>query len=78
LTPDWRADRAITVEQLLAQITGLRETLDGPAVAALGDGPEAIQEGARLVVRARNEHAPGERWSYYNSNTSSSARSFAA
>jgi D-alanyl-D-alanine carboxypeptidase len=37
-------------------------------VAALGDGPDAIQEGARLVVRAGNERAPGERWSYYNGN----------
>ena len=68
LAPDWRADPAITVEQLLGQIAGLRETLDGAAVAALGDGPDAIQEGARLVVRAGNERAPGERWSYYNGN----------
>jgi CubicO group peptidase (beta-lactamase class C family) len=68
LAPDWRADPAITVEQLLAQIAGLRESVDGAAVAALGDGPYAIQEGARLVVRAGNERAPGERWSYYNGN----------
>jgi D-alanyl-D-alanine carboxypeptidase len=68
LAPDWRADPAITVEQLLGQVAGLRETLDGAAVAALGDGPDAIQEGARLVVRAGNERAPGERWSYYNGN----------
>jgi CubicO group peptidase (beta-lactamase class C family) len=39
LAPDWRADPAITVEQLLAQVAGLRESVDGAAVAALGDGP---------------------------------------
>jgi D-alanyl-D-alanine carboxypeptidase len=68
LAPDWRADRAITVEQLLGQIAGLRESVDGAAVAALGDGPDAIQEGARLVVRAGSDRAPGDRWSYYNGN----------
>jgi len=68
LAPDWRADPSITVEQLLGQIAGLRESVEGAAVAALGDGPEAIHEGARLVVRAGNERAPGERWSYYNGN----------
>jgi D-alanyl-D-alanine carboxypeptidase len=68
LAPDWRADPAITVEQLLGQVAGLRESVDGAAVAALGDGPDAIQEGARLVVRAGNERAAGERWSYYNGN----------
>jgi D-alanyl-D-alanine carboxypeptidase len=68
LARDWRADPAITVEQLLGQIAGLRESLDGAAVAVLGDGPDAIQQCARLVVRAGNERAPGERWSYYNGN----------
>jgi D-alanyl-D-alanine carboxypeptidase len=68
LAPDWRADPAITVEQLLGQITGLRESMDGVSMSALGNGPDAIQEGARLVVRAGNERAPGERWSYYNGN----------
>ena len=68
LAPDWRADPAITVEQLLGQTAGLRESVDGAAMAALRDGPGAIQEGARLVASAGNEHAPGERWSYYNGN----------
>jgi D-alanyl-D-alanine carboxypeptidase len=68
LAADWRADPAITVEQLLGQTAGLRESVDGAAVAALGDGPDAIREGARLVVRAGNQRAPGERWSYYNGN----------
>jgi CubicO group peptidase (beta-lactamase class C family) len=68
LAPDWRADQAITVEQLLGQTAGLRESVNGAAVAALRDGPGAIQEGARLVVQAGNERAPGERWSYYNGN----------
>ena len=68
LSPDWRADPAITVEQLLGQIAGLRESVDGAAVAELGDGPDAIEEGARLVVRAGNARAPGDRWSYYNGN----------
>lgn len=68
LAPDWRADPAITVEQLLGQVAGLRESVDGAAMAAAGDGPDALLEGARLVVRAGSERAPGERWSYYNGN----------
>ena len=68
LVPDWKADRTITVEQLLGQVAGLRESVDGTAVAALGDGPDALLETARLVVRAGTERAPGRRWSYYNGN----------
>ncbi|SNS60155.1 CubicO group peptidase, beta-lactamase class C family [Asanoa hainanensis] len=68
LEPDWRADRTITVAQLLGQVAGLREDVDGAAVAALGDGTFAIQEAARLVVRAGNARPPGSRWSYYNGN----------
>jgi CubicO group peptidase (beta-lactamase class C family) len=29
---------------------------------------DALQEGARMVVQAGNERAPGRRWSYYNGN----------
>ncbi|NUP53109.1 MAG: beta-lactamase family protein [Catenulispora sp.] len=68
LAADWRADRAITVEQLLAQVTGLRESVEGTTVAALGDGPDVLEHAARLVVRAGNDRRPGERWSYYNGN----------
>ncbi|WP_194896403.1 serine hydrolase domain-containing protein [Catenulispora pinisilvae] len=68
LAADWRADRTITVEQLLGQVSGLRESVDGATVAALGQGPEVLQEAARLVVRAGNERTPGEAWSYYNGN----------
>jgi CubicO group peptidase (beta-lactamase class C family) len=68
LAADWRADPAITVEHLLGQVAGLRESVDGAAVAALGDGPGALTEGARLVVQAGNERVPGSRWSYYNGN----------
>ncbi|HEY3955041.1 MAG TPA: serine hydrolase domain-containing protein [Streptosporangiaceae bacterium] len=68
LAPDWRADPAITVEHLLGQVAGLRESVDGATVAALGDGPDVLMEGARLVVQAGNERVPGERWSYYNGN----------
>ena len=38
LISDWNADRSITVEQLLGQVAGLRASVDGAAVAALGDG----------------------------------------
>ncbi|GAA1958178.1 serine hydrolase domain-containing protein [Catenulispora subtropica] len=68
LAADWRADRGITVEQLLAQVAGLREAVDAATVAALGDGPEVLEQTARLAVQAGNERAPGERWSYYNGN----------
>jgi CubicO group peptidase (beta-lactamase class C family) len=66
--PDWRADRSLTVEQILGQVTGLRETVDAATAAALGDGPEALDHAARLVVRAGNDVEPGARWSYYNGN----------
>jgi D-alanyl-D-alanine carboxypeptidase len=68
LAPDWRADRAITVEQLLAQVAGLRESVDSTVLAPLGDGDDVLLTAARLVVGAGSERAPGERWSYYNGN----------
>jgi CubicO group peptidase (beta-lactamase class C family) len=70
LAADWRADPAITVGQLLGQVSGLRQAVDSPAlaVAGIGDGAGAIEEAARLVVLAGSERAPGERWAYYNGN----------
>jgi D-alanyl-D-alanine carboxypeptidase len=68
LAPDWQADPAITVEQLLGQTAGLREAVDGASAAATGDGPDAVEGAARLVVQAGNQRPPGERWSYYNGN----------
>ncbi|WP_438289808.1 serine hydrolase domain-containing protein [Streptomyces sp. HUAS TT7] len=68
LAPDWRADRSITVEQILGQVSGLRASVDGATAAALGDGDGALLEAARLVVRAGNEREPGLQWSYYNGN----------
>ncbi|WP_280664154.1 MULTISPECIES: serine hydrolase domain-containing protein [unclassified Kitasatospora] len=68
LAADWRADKGLTVEQILGQVSGLRESVDAATVAALGDGDEALLEAARLVVRAGNEREPGRRWSYYNGN----------
>ncbi|MEU8608345.1 serine hydrolase domain-containing protein [Actinoplanes sp. NPDC048791] len=65
LAADWSCDRGITVEHLLAQVAGLREAVDASTVAALGDGPDALLEAARLVVRAGSDRAPGARWSYY-------------
>jgi D-alanyl-D-alanine carboxypeptidase len=68
LSADWRADRSITVEQLLGQVAGLRDSVTADAVAALGDGADALTETARLVVQAGSDRAPGERWAYYNGN----------
>lgn len=68
LAPDWRADVSMSVEQILGQVSGLRESVDSAAVAALGDGEHALREAARLVVAAGNEYEPGSRWSYYNGN----------
>lgn len=68
LAQDWRADKGLTVEQVLGQVSGLRESVDAATVAALGSGDGALLEAARLVVRAGNEREPGERWSYYNGN----------
>ncbi|MET9670983.1 serine hydrolase domain-containing protein [Streptomyces sp. NPDC006475] len=68
LAPDSRADKSLTIEQILGQVSGLRESVDAATVSALGDGDGALLEAARLVVRAGNEREPGERWSYYNGN----------
>jgi D-alanyl-D-alanine carboxypeptidase len=68
LAADWHADATITVEQLLGQVSGLRESVEGTTVAALGQGPDVLTEAARLVVQVGNERAPGESWSYYNGN----------
>ncbi|GAA1344416.1 hypothetical protein GCM10009647_088840 [Streptomyces sanglieri] len=63
LAPDWRADESLTIEQILGQVSGLRESVDAATVKALGDGDGALMEAARLVVRAGNERESGERWS---------------
>lgn len=68
LAPDWRADVDLTVDQILGQVSGLREAVDSGTVAALGEGRDALTEAARLVVRAGNDNGPGARWSYYNGN----------
>lgn len=64
LARDWHADQALTVEHLLGQVAGLRESVSADAVADLGE----VEEAARLVVRAGNERPPGDSWSYYNGN----------
>jgi D-alanyl-D-alanine carboxypeptidase len=68
LAADWRADRSITVADLLAQVAGLRESVDAPMAAATGEDDDAITTAARLVVSAGSEREPGARWSYYNGN----------
>nr|WP_239062767.1 serine hydrolase domain-containing protein [Streptomyces sp. SID13031] len=59
---------ALTVEQVLAQSSGLRQTVEAAEVAALGDGDEVFLEAAKLVVAGGQEYPPGERWAYYNGN----------
>jgi CubicO group peptidase (beta-lactamase class C family) len=61
LLPGLAAGPALTVERLLGQVSGLRESVDGAAVADL-----SLTEAARLVVRAGS--GAGARWSYYNGN----------
>jgi D-alanyl-D-alanine carboxypeptidase len=61
-------DTRLTVEQVLAQSTGLRQTVTAAAVEALGEGDEVFLEAAKLVVGAGHEYPPGERWAYYNGN----------
>ncbi|MFB7437973.1 serine hydrolase [Streptomyces mirabilis] len=71
LAPGWRADVRLAIEQILGQVSGLRESVGSTALAALaalGDGPRALQEAAELVVDTGNEHEPGARWSSYNGN----------
>ncbi|MFI5711857.1 serine hydrolase domain-containing protein [Kribbella sp. NPDC051620] len=58
----------LTVEQVLAQSSGLKQTAEAAAVAALGEGDEVFLAAAKLVVAGGQEHPPGERWAYYNGN----------
>ncbi|WP_412775428.1 serine hydrolase domain-containing protein [Streptomyces mirabilis] len=68
LAPGWRADVRLAIEQILGQVSGLRESVGSTALAALDDGPRALQEAAELVAGTGNEHEPGARWSYCNGN----------
>ncbi len=68
LAPDWRADRTLTVADLLGQVAGLRESVDAPMALAAGEDDDAITVVARMVVSAGSERDPGTRWSYYNGN----------
>jgi CubicO group peptidase (beta-lactamase class C family) len=61
-------DTELTVEQVLAQSSGLKQTAEAAAVAALGEGDEVFLATAKLVVAGGQEYPPGERWAYYNGN----------
>ncbi|WP_433009599.1 serine hydrolase domain-containing protein [Kribbella sp. CA-294648] len=58
----------LTVGQVLSQSTGLKQTVDAGAAAALGEGDDVFLAAARLVVEGGQEYPPGERWAYYNGN----------
>jgi D-alanyl-D-alanine carboxypeptidase len=58
----------LTVGQVLAQSSGLSQTVEASEVAALGEDDEVFMAAAKLVVAAGHEHPPGERWAYYNGN----------
>lgn len=58
----------LTVEQVLAQSSGLKQTVSASEVAALGEGDEVFLEAAKLVVAGGQKYPPGERWAYYNGN----------
>ncbi|SDK24638.1 CubicO group peptidase, beta-lactamase class C family [Nocardioides sp. YR527] len=62
------ADPGLTVSHLLAQTSGLAPVVTGEAVAALGDGEDALGKAARLVLGAGQVRRPGDRWEYYNGN----------
>jgi len=64
----WRAHPRITIEQLLAQTSGLASTVEGSDVAAFGDGDDAAMATARMVAQHGSSRSPGERWEYYNGN----------
>lgn len=68
LADEWRADPGITLEHLLAQVSGLAETVDAARAGAAGSGHDALAHVAADVVRAGSIRAPGARWSYYNGN----------
>lgn len=68
LRSDWRANRDLTLGEVLSQTSGLRAAVTGQQVADLGDGDDAIVGAARLVVRAGNSRRPGSEWEYYNGN----------
>jgi CubicO group peptidase (beta-lactamase class C family) len=61
-------DTKLTVEQVLAQSSGLKQAVDAETAAALGEGDDVFLAAARLVVEGGHEYPPGERWSYYNGN----------
>ncbi len=61
-------ETALTVEQVLAQSSGLKQTVTAADAAALGEGDEVSLAAAKLVVEGGHEYAPGQRWSYYNGN----------
>lgn len=61
-------DTQLTVEQVLAQSSGLKQTVDAADAAALGEGDEVFLAAAKLVVQGGQEYPPGERWAYYNGN----------
>lgn len=61
-------ETALTVEQVLAQSSGLKQVVDAETAAALGEGDEVFLAAAQLVAEGGQEYPPGERWAYYNGN----------
>jgi len=68
LAKGWRAAPELTLDEVLAQVSGLRDGVDSTMMARLGDGDGALLAGAHLVVAAGQQHEPGRQWSYYNGN----------
>jgi D-alanyl-D-alanine carboxypeptidase len=68
LAEDWQSAPDLSLEQVLAQVSGLRDDVDSATMAALGEGDDALLAGARSVAAAGQAHEPGRQWSYYNGN----------
>ncbi|WP_020391886.1 serine hydrolase domain-containing protein [Kribbella catacumbae] len=61
-------DTLLTVEQVLSQSSGLKQTVNAADAAALGETDDVFLAAAKLVVQGGQEYPPGERWAYYNGN----------
>lgn len=68
LAKGWQVAPELTLDAVLAQVSGLRDGVDSAMMSRLGDGDGALLAGAQLVVAAGQRHEPGRQWSYYNGN----------
>jgi CubicO group peptidase (beta-lactamase class C family) len=78
LAPDWRADRGLSLRQLLSHTSGLRPDVPLPEAESYGYSPDALARAVRQTVHMGQKYRPGATWQYGNAGFGLAGFAFAA